>query len=258
MSLIGKTVLVTGSSRGIGLEIAKAFYLKGAIVIIASRHGAGAVADALDPSGERVLGLDMDVTNQDQVRRGIGKIVRIFGSLDVLVSNAGNQMLESIDKMHFSDWRQIVGVHLDGAFLVTKYALMQMYKAKRGGSVIYIGSVHSKEASILKGPYVAAKHGVVGLAKVVAKEGAKHKVRANVICPGYVNTSLVKKQIPEQAKALGVPASSIVKNVFLKNTVDNEFTTTDEVAQTAIFLATFPTMALTGQSIIVSHGWHMD
>lgn len=111
---------------------------------------------------------------------------------------------------------------------------------------------------MLKGPYVTAKHGLIGLAKVVAKEGAKHGVRANVICPGFVRTPLVDKQIPEQAKELGISEQDVVQNVMLKETVDGEFTTVEEVAQTALFLAAFPSNALTGQSVVVSHGWFMQ
>src|SRR5262249_10496822 len=125
-------------------------------------------------------------------------------------------------------------------------------------SVIYMGSVHSKEASKLKAPYVAAKHALIGLAKVVAKEGAEYGVRANVICPGYVRTPLVDKQIPEQAKEFGITEAEVVKNILLKETVDGEFTTLEDVATTALFLASFPTNALTGQSIVVSHGWFMQ
>jgi 3-hydroxybutyrate dehydrogenase len=121
-----------------------------------------------------------------------------------------------------------------------------------------MGSVHSKEASLLKAPYVTAKHGLIGLAKVVAKEGAAHGVRSNVICPGFVRTPLVEKQIPEQAKELGISEDDVVKKVMLKETVDGEFTTVDDVARTAVFLAAFPTNALTGQSIVVSHGWFMQ
>ena len=128
----------------------------------------------------------------------------------------------------------------------------------RGGCIIYIGSVHSKEASVLKAPYVAAKHGLVGLAKVVAKEGAAHGVRANVICPGFVRTPLVEKQIPEQAKELGISEEDVVKKVMLKETVDGEFTTVDDVADCALFFAGFGSNALTGQSIVVSHGWFMQ
>jgi 3-hydroxybutyrate dehydrogenase len=132
-----------------------------------------------------------------------------------------------------------------------------MYKQK-SGCIIYMGSVHSKEASLLKAPYVTAKHGLIGLAKVVAKEGAAHGVRANVICPGFVRTPLVEKQIPEQAKALGISENDVVRNVMLKETVDGEFTTVEDIAATALFLAAFGSNALTGQSIIVSHGWCME
>jgi 3-hydroxybutyrate dehydrogenase len=175
----------------------------------------------------------------------------------VLVSNAGIQIVAPIVDFEFSKWKKLISIHLDGAFLTTRAALRQMYK-QGSGSIIYMGSVHSKEASVLKAPYVTAKHGLIGLAKVVAKEGAAHGVRANVICPGFVRTPLVEKQIPEQAKELGITEEQVIKNVMLKETVDGEFTTTDDVAETALFLAAFPTNALTGQSIVVSHGWFMQ
>jgi len=133
-----------------------------------------------------------------------------------------------------------------------------MYASGKGGSVIYMGSVHSKEASALKAPYVTSKHGLIGLCKVVAKEGAAHNVRANVICPGYVKTPLVEKQIPEQAKEFGISEEDVVKKIMLKETVDAEFTTTMDVAQVALFFASFESNALTGQSLVVSHGWFMQ
>jgi len=142
--------------------------------------------------------------------------------------------------------------------LTTRAALRQMYSQGRGGSIIYMGSVHSKEASKLKAPYVTAKHGLVGLAEVVAKEGAAHGVRANVICPGFVRTPLVAKQIPEQAKELGITEDEVVKTVMLKDTVDGEFTTVEDVAAVAVFFADFESNALTGQSLVVSHGWFMQ
>jgi len=135
--------------------------------------------------------------------------------------------------------------------------LKHMYKAK-SGSIIYMGSVHSKEASVLKAPYVTAKHGLLGLCRVVAKEGAEYNVRANVVCPGFVRTPLVDKQIPEQARELGISEENVIKHVMLKNTVDGEFTTTGDVAEAVLFLAGFETNALTGQSLIVSHGWFME
>ena len=111
---------------------------------------------------------------------------------------------------------------------------------------------------MLKAPYVTAKHGLIGLAKTVAKEGAKHNIRANVICPGYVRTPLVEKQIPQQARVLGISEEEVIKNVMLKETVDGEFTTTADIAQVALMFASFPTNALTGQSLVVSHGWFMQ
>ncbi len=181
-----------------------------------------------------------------------------FGHLDVFVSNAGIQVVAPLDQFEFAKWKQMLAIHLDGAFLTTRAALRQMYRQGSGGSIIYMGSVHSKEASVLKAPYVTAKHGLLGLAKVVAKEGAKHRVRANVICPGFVRTPLVDKQIPEQAKELGISEQEVVKSVMLKETVDGEFTTVEDVAEAALFLAGFGSNALTGQSLVVSHGWFMQ
>jgi 3-hydroxybutyrate dehydrogenase len=199
----------------------------------------------------------MDVANEDQVNAGIDKAIATFGALDVLVSNAGIQIVEPLVDFEFAKWKKLLSIHLDGAFLTTRAALRQMYK-QNSGSIIYMGSVHSKEASVLKAPYVTAKHGLIGLAKVVAKEGAAHNVRANVICPGFVRTPLVDKQIPEQAKELGITEQEVIKNVMLKETVDGEFTTVEDVAEAALFFAAFNSKALTGQSLIVSHGWFME
>jgi 3-hydroxybutyrate dehydrogenase len=173
------------------------------------------------------------------------------------VSNAGIQIVAPLEEFAFADWKRLLAIHLDGAFLTTRAALRQMYKQGRG-SIIYLGSVHSKEASLLKAPYVTAKHGLIGLAKAVAKEGAKHGVRANVICPGFVRTALVDKQIPQQAKTLGISEEAVIRDVMLRETVDGEFTTTQDVAAAALFFASFESNALTGQSLVVSHGWHMQ
>jgi 3-hydroxybutyrate dehydrogenase len=260
MNMQDKVAVVTGAASGIGKQIAKTYVDHGAKVAIADLDlgAAQAVAREFDPSGERVLAVAMDVTNEEQVDAGIDQVAERFGGIDVLVSNAGIQIVAPVDQFKFPDWKKMLAIHLDGAFLTTRACLKRMYAQGRGGTVIYMGSVHSKEASVLKAPYVAAKHGLVGLAKVVAKEGAAHGVRANVICPGFVRTPLVEKQIPEQAKELGISEEDVVKKVMLKETVDGEFTTVDDVAQTALFLATFPTNALTGQSIVVSHGWFMQ
>ena len=203
------------------------------------------------------MALAVDVTDEAGVDRAMAAVARAYGRLDILVCNAGVQIIAPLEQFSFADWKHLLAVHLDGAFLCTRAALRQMY-AQGGGSIIYMGSVHSKDASRLKGPYVTAKHGLIGLAKVVALEGAAHGVRANVVCPGFVRTPLVEKQIPEQAKALGISEADVIKNVMLKETVDGEFTTVQDVAETALFFAAFPSNALTGQSLVVSHGWFMQ
>jgi 3-hydroxybutyrate dehydrogenase len=260
MRLKDKVAVVTGAASGIGKEIARTFVREGAKVVIADLNQAGADAAAAELGGpeKRAAGVAMDVTNEAQVEGGMAKAVQAFGKIDILISNAGIQTVAPLDQFEFAKWKQLLSIHLDGAFLTTRAALKQMYKQGTGGSIIYMGSVHSKEASVLKAPYVTAKHGLIGLAKVVAKEGAKHGVRANVICPGFVRTPLVEKQIPEQAKELGISEQDVIKNVMLKDTVDGEFTTVQDVADAALFFASFETNALTGQSLVVSHGWFMQ
>jgi len=260
MVLHDKVALVTGAASGIGKDIAREFLANGAKVAIAdlNKDAADATALELDPSGTRAMGVAMDVVDEAQVDSGVDAVVAKFGAVDILVSNAGIQIVAPIEQFSFADWKKLLAIHLDGAFLTTRACLKHMYAQGRGGSVIYMGSVHSKEASVLKAPYVTAKHGLIGLAKTVAKEGAKHNVRSNVICPGFVRTPLVDKQIPEQAQTLGISEADVISKVMLKETVDGEFTTVNDVALTAVFLAGFPTNALTGQSIVVSHGWHMQ
>jgi 3-hydroxybutyrate dehydrogenase len=259
MRLKDKVALVTGAASGIGKEIATVYAREGAKVVIADLNieGAEAVAKALDPTGERAMGVAMNVVDEAAVEAGVAKAIEKFGALDILVSNAGIQIVAPLEEFKFDDWKKMLAIHLDGAFLTTRAALKQMYK-QGSGSIIYMGSVHSKEASVLKAPYVTAKHGLIGLAKVVAKEGAAHGVRANVICPGFVRTPLVDKQIPEQAKELGISEDEVVKKVMLKDTVDGEFTTVADVAEVALMFAAFPSNALTGQSVVVSHGWFMQ
>ena len=259
MRLKDKVAVITGAASGIGKEIAITFAREGCKVVVADldQKAADATAAELDPTGARALGVAMDVANEEQVNAGIAKSIARFGALDVLVSNAGIQIVDPIVDFEFAKWKKLLAIHLDGAFLTTRAALRQMYK-QNSGSIIYMGSVHSKEASVLKAPYVTAKHGLIGLAKVVAKEGAAHGVRANVICPGFVRTPLVDKQIPEQAKELGITEQEVIKNVMLKETVDGEFTTVEDVAEAALFFAAFKSNALTGQSLIVTHGWFME
>ncbi|MDR3525442.1 MAG: 3-hydroxybutyrate dehydrogenase [Acetobacteraceae bacterium] len=254
-----KVALVTGAAAGIGKEIALTFGREGAKVAIADLNLAAAQAtvDELASLGIAGMAVAMDVANEQAVEDGVAAVIAAWGRVDILVSNAGIQIVHPIEEFPFADWRKVMAIHLDGAFLTTKACLRSMYKTG-GGSIIYMGSVHSKEASKLKSAYVAAKHGILGLARTVAKEGAAHNVRANVVCPGFVRTTLVEKQIPEQAKALGITEDEVIRNVMLKETVDGAFTTTADVAEACLFFAASKTNALTGQSLIVSHGWHIE
>ena len=260
MKMQDKIAIVTGSAAGIGKEIAITYAREGARVVIAdmNKDAAEATAVELRGTGAQAMSVAMDVTSEDQVNAGVAEVVKAWGGVDVLVSNAGIQIVHPLEEFTLAEWKKMLAIHLDGAFLTTKACLPHMYASGRGGSVIFMGSVHSKEASMLKAPYVTAKHGLIGLAKVIAKEGAAHGVRANVICPGFVRTALVEKQIPEQARTLGISEAEVIKNVMLKETVDGEFTTVQDVAEVALLFASFPSNALTGQSLVVSHGWFMQ
>jgi 3-hydroxybutyrate dehydrogenase len=260
MNISGQTAIVTGAASGIGKAIAEQLATRGVAVAIADVNlaAAQAAAAAITAQGGKALGLAMDVTDEAAVNAATDEVARRFGGVDILVSNAGVQIVNPIEHYAFADWKKMLAIHLDGAFLTTRAALKYMYKDDRGGTVIYMGSVHSHLASPLKSAYVTAKHGLLGLARVLAREGAAHNVRSHVICPGYVRTPLMEKQIPEQARELGISEDEVVKRVMLGDTVDGTFTTLGDVAETVLFLCTFPSAALTGQSFVVSHGWYMQ
>ncbi|MGR3563065.1 MAG: 3-hydroxybutyrate dehydrogenase [Heliomarina sp.] len=260
MNLKNKVCIITGAASGIGHGIAKRFVADGAKVVIADLKldAAQKAADELTAQGPgEAMAVEMNVTDETQVNDGVAKVVETWGKIDVLVSNAGVQIVHPLENFPFDDWKKLLSIHLDGAFLTSKAVLPHMYKAG-SGSIIFMGSVHSKEASALKSAYVTAKHGLLGLARVISKEGAEHGVRANVICPGFVKTPLVEKQIPEQARDLGISEEEVVNKVMLGETVDQDFTTIEDVAEVAHVFAAFPTNALTGQSLVVSHGWYMN
>jgi 3-hydroxybutyrate dehydrogenase len=258
MRLSGKVALITGAASGIGHAIAKRYLEADGRVVIADLDAAKAAQAAKELGDKKsAIGVRMDVSNEAEVNAGVDQAAAAFGTIDILVSNAGIQIVHPIEEFPFADWKKLLAIHLDGAFLTTKACVKYMYK-QNSGALIYMGSVHSHEASPLKSAYVAAKHGILGLARTMAKEGAKHNVRANVICPGFVMTPLVEKQIPEQAKELGITEERVIKEVMLGETVDKEFTMVEDIAEVALMLAAFKTNALTGESIIVSHGWHMN
>jgi 3-hydroxybutyrate dehydrogenase len=260
MTLDNKIAIVTGAASGIGLAIAKRYAQAGGRVAIADLklEAAQAAADGINAEHPgAAMAVEMDVTSEDQVNAGVAKVAQAWGGVDILVSNAGIQIVNPVENFAFADWKKMLAIHLDGAFLTSKAVLPHMY-AKGAGTILFMGSVHSKEASPLKSAYVTAKHGLEGLARTIAKEGGKKGVRTNLICPGFVRTPLVDKQIPEQAKELGISEDEVIKKVMLGQTVDGEFTTVDDIAEVALFFAAFPTNALTGQSLVASHGWYMN
>ena len=264
MKLKDKVCIVTGAASGIGRAIAETYAREGGKVVIAdlNKAAAQATADAIVQSGGQAMAVAMDVTSEEQVNAAVAEVVQAWGTVHVLVSNAGIQIVHPVEEFPFADWKKMLAIHLDGAFLTTKAVVPLMKQdvggKPQGGTIIYMGSVHSKEASLLKSAYITAKHGLIGLCKTVAKEGGKSGIRANVICPGFVRTPLVDKQIPEQAQALGISEEDVIKKVMLKETVDGEFTTAQDVAEVALLFAGFETAALTGQSLVVSHGWFMQ
>ncbi len=261
MLLAGKIAIVTGAAQGIGRCIAERFAQEGAKVVIVdlgSANPKSAATEIAASTHREVLGICADVTDEHAVESAVNRTVSEFGEVDILVNNAGIQKICAIDQLEYSDWKRVLAVHLDGAFLFTRACLQRMHASGRGGSIIYMGSVHSKVASVLKAPYVAAKHGIVGLCRTVAKEGAPHGVRANVICPGFVRTQLVEAQIPEQARRLRISPEDVIRNVMLKDTLDAQWTTPDEIADAAVFFASSKSLAFTGQSLLVSHGWCME
>ncbi|WP_062205726.1 3-hydroxybutyrate dehydrogenase [Aureimonas sp. AU12] len=258
MELQDRVAVVTGAGSGIGRAIALRYAREGCAVGIADLDLASATSAAaeIEAAGGRAMAVRMDVADEGAVSAGVDAIAERFGRLDVMVANAGIQIVHPVEDFPYEEFRKVVDIHLGGSFLLTKACVRHMYP-QRSGALIYMGSVHSHEASALKSAYVAAKHGILGLCRTMAKEGGKHGVRSNIICPGFVRTPLVEKQIPEQARDLGISEEEVVKSVMLGRTVDGEFTTIADVADVALFLASFRSNALTGQSIVPSHGWHM-
>lgn len=259
MDLKNRVTIITGAASGIGKEIAVRLAAGGGVPVIADLDlkAAEATASEIKAKGADAFAVAMNVADEAQVEKGVADTVAKYGKVDILVSNAGIQIVHPLVDFPFAEWKKLLAIHLDGAFLTTKACLRHMYKANYG-RVIYMGSVHSVEASKLKAAYVTAKHGLLGLARVLAKEGAEHNVTANVVCPGFVRTPLVDKQIPQQAKELGITEAEVVKNVMLKDTVDGEFTTVGDVADAVLFFAGASSNVYTGQSLVVSHGWFMQ
>lgn len=261
MTSTTQVALITGAAAGLGKAIAERFAKAGIACVIADLNldQAQAVATAISQQyGVKTLAVAMDVSSPEAVEAGFAETLATMGRLDILVNNAGIQIIASIVDFDFAAWQKMLAIHLSGSFLTTQAAMRIMKQQPKGGSLLYIGSVHSYEASLEKSAYVAAKHGLMGLMRAAAKEGAPFHIKSNLVAPGFVRTALVEKQIPEQAKALNISEDEVVKRVMLGHTLDGQFTTVEEVADTCLFLATFEGLALTGQSLPVTHGWHMQ
>ena len=257
MRLRDKSAIITGAASGLGKAIALAFAREGAKVAIAdlNKDAAEAAAKEIRANGSQAMSVAMDVTDEQAVNDGVAAVVRSFSGVDILISNAGIQIVHPIEEFSYAEWKKMIAIHVDGAFLTTKACLPNMYKSGRGGSIIYMGSVHSKEASLLKAPYVTAKHGLIGLAKVVAKEGAAHGVRANVICPGFVRTPLVEKQIADQAKVHGISEDAVVRDIMLAPAALKRLLEPSEVAAYVRFLCSDEAAGITGATQVIDAGW---
>ncbi|MFL9907215.1 SDR family NAD(P)-dependent oxidoreductase [Paraburkholderia sp. RL17-337-BIB-A] len=230
-SVIGKIAVVTGAAGGVGEQIALALARAGAVVGVADLNlqGVKEVVQQIRKSGGTAVCMAMDVTNENAVNEGIDRVIAQFGALDVLVANAGVQILNPLESNSFSDWRKMQATHVDGAFLTTRAALRHMYRDDRGGVVIYIGSVDAQDTSPLMCAYAAAKHALLGIARVLAKEGAPHNVHAYLVCHGAGD-------------------DDVVRHVAPRGGADTSFTTAHEVAQTVLHLANSSTRPLATHS----------
>lgn len=263
MNLKNKVCVITGAARGIGEGIARKFAeaeAKGVVIVDLQYETAKKTAENISREypNTKAIPIAMDVSQEESVKKGFAEILDVFGGIDCVVNNAGIQIISPFENFVFADWKKLIDIHVHGSFLVSRACMQVMKESGKGGSIIFMGSVHSVEASPKKSAYIAAKHALMGMTRALAKEGAPYNIRSNLIGPGFVKTVLVEKQIPEQAKALGISEEEVVKKIMLGNTVDGEFSTIEDVANVALFFAGFPTNALTGQSLLVSHGWHMQ
>ena len=256
--LKGKTALVTGSTSGIGLGIAEAFAREGAHIVL---NGFGR-ADDIEALREKMAKVhkvavrydSADMTRPDEIEAMVKKAVSEFGVVDVLVNNAGIQHVAPIDEFPVDKWNAIIAINLVASFHTIRHALPAM-KKRKWGRVINIASAHALVASPFKSAYVAAKHGVAGLTKTVALEVAEQGITVNAICPGYVRTSLVEKQIPDTAKARGITEEQVVKDVLLSAQSTKQFVTVDQVASLARYLASDDAAWVTGQTYMVNGGF---
>jgi 3-hydroxybutyrate dehydrogenase len=256
--LNGKVALVTGSTSGIGLAVARAYARDGANVVI---NGFGD-KDAIEAEragiekdfGVKALYSGADMSKGDEIAAMVADAGKAFGSVDILVNNAGIQFVAPIEDFPVEKWNQIIAINLSAAFHATRAAVPGM-KAKKWGRIINTASAHALVASPFKSAYVAAKHGIAGLTKTVALETAEFGITANAICPGYVWTPLVEKQIPETMAARGLTREQVIKNVLLAAQPTREFVTVEEIAGLALYLTSDLARSITGAILSIDGGW---
>ena len=253
-----RTALVTGSTSGIGLGIATAYAAQGANIVLNGFGDAGEIekirASIASDHGVTVRYDNADMSRPDAIESMMGNALEIFGGVDILVNNAGIQHVAPVDEFPVAKWDQILAINLSASFHTVRLALPRM-KAKKWGRIINIASAHALVASPYKSAYVAAKHGIAGLTKTVALEVAQHGITMNAICPGYVWTPLVEKQIPDTAKARGLTEQQVINDVLLHAQPTKKFVQVDEIAALATFLASDAAASLTGAIIPVDGGW---
>ncbi|MFB2550571.1 3-hydroxybutyrate dehydrogenase [Ensifer soli] len=254
---MARTAVITGSTSGIGLGIARALSATGANVVLngfGSREEIDAAIAAVAAGGGKVIHNPADMTKPDEIAAMMASAAETFGTVDILVNNAGIQYVEKIEDFPVEKWDQIIAINLSSAFHTIRAALPGM-KAKKNGRIINIASAHGLVASPFKSAYVAAKHGIMGLTKTVALEVAEAGVTVNAICPGYVLTPLVERQIPDQAKTRGITEEQVVSDVLLKAQPTKDFVTVEQVAALAVFLASDAAAQITGTHVSIDGGW---
>jgi 3-hydroxybutyrate dehydrogenase len=256
MRLDRKVGIVTGAASGIGLAIAEAFAKEGANVTIAdlNEEGGKKAAEGIKKLGRDAIFVKTNVTKREDCKKLIDETVKKFGRVDILVNNAGIQNVAPIVDFPEDKWDLLIGIMLTGTFLCTKYALPYMIKQK-GGRVINMSSIHGLVGAPYKSAYVSAKHGMMGLTKVTALEMLENGITANAICPTFVRTPLVDKQVDDQAKAHGIPREEVLEKVFYAEAPMKRMLEPEEVAELAVYLASDLARNITGAAIPIDEGW---